>query len=455
LNYFAHQLKAIQTAQHYARYGFFWEPGAGKTIATYGIIDDHRVRGWTGRTLVLAPKSILACAWAADARHFPQLRVSVVWSKRAQERRRLIEAGADVYVTNYETFKKHAGDFKAAGVRRLVIDESSKVKNPTSDITRACIDFADWMESVYLLSGTPAPNNYTEYWSQCRIIDRNVFGPSFWRFAYNYFSPIKRTIEGRERIIGWKQIPEHAEEFTTRLRSCSWSLKKRDCLDLPPQTDVIREVELSPAEARAYTSMLEELRVEMADGRVLSAAVQARLMKLRQITSGIFYGSDGVTEIGRSKLAELAAVLEEIGESPVVIWAEFTAEIKRIVEELAGRSVAVLDGGTPLAARTAAVERFQGGGLQYLICHPAAAGHGITLTKASHAIYFSHSFSFETYQQSRDRIHRAGQAEPCTYWHLMAKGTVDEKIWWALRHKRGAHDSVMDLLREGRAKELV
>jgi len=83
-----------------------------------------------------------------------------------------------------------------------------------------------------------------------------------------------------------------------------------------------------------------------------------------------------------------------------------------------------------------------------LICQPAAAGHGITLTAASYAIYYSHGYSFETYKQSRDRIHRTGQRHPCTYYHLVANRTIDERVLKALGTKRDAHDEVMELLGE-------
>src|SRR4051812_33523571 len=105
----AHQQRAVDLARQYPRFAFFWEPGAGKTIAVLGIVDDAKGRGFRGKTLVLAPKSILRAAWANDARHFPDLKVVVCWSAKPAERKCLIATpGADVLITNYETFKKHA-----------------------------------------------------------------------------------------------------------------------------------------------------------------------------------------------------------------------------------------------------------------------------------------------------------------------------------------------------------
>jgi SNF2 family DNA or RNA helicase len=439
----SHQQRAGEIASTNPRYAFFWEPGAGKTIAVLSIVNERPMK-----TLVLAPKSILHSAWKRDADNFPNLNTVVVWTNKPGDRKKLIRSNAEVLVTNYETFRKHSGDFLEAGVRRLVVDESSKIKTFDSQITKACITFSDKMDEVYLLSGTPAPNNATEYWSQIRCLSSRTFGDSFYRFANSYFIPIKRRINGVDRTIGWKQNPTYAEEFHERLRSCSWSLKKSECLDLPEQTDVIRSVKLDIAERTAYESMLHELQVELAGIGTFNASAQGRLMKLRQLTGGLLYGKTSVEVIGTSKLDALTDLLDELAGHQVVIWAEFTAEIDRIARFLEQRSVSfsVIDGRTPLPSRTGAITAFQNKGLQYLIAHPAAAGHGITLTAACYDVFYSHSYSFETYEQARNRIHRKGQAEKVTHYHLLAEDSVDEHVWRALTTKQSAHESIMTML---------
>ena len=72
------------------------------------------------------------------------------------------------------------------------------------------------------------------------------------------------------------------------------------------------------------------------------------------------------------------------------------------------------------------------------------AGLGITLTAADTAIYYSLSYSFADYDQSRSRIHRIGQKNSCTYIHLVASGSVDEQILKALAEKRNIAATVVD-----------
>lgn len=451
-----HQVRFGEIVRTQPRFAWFAEPGCGKTIGTLAVVNADRLK-----TLVLAPLSILRAAWLNDAKHFPDLRAVVCSDKSPAERRQLIAtAGANVLIANYDTFKRHVDDFLAAGVRRLVVDESSKIKSHTSQISRACWAFADQMESVFLLSGTPAPNSPTEYFSQYRTMDRRIFGDSFYRFANRYFYPIKRTIQGRERVIGWKMIGDRAaigsawgggeasehpvkREFMAKLKSASWSLRKRECVELPPTTDVIRDVELSSAERRAYEEMKRELRVMLEDGRTLNAAAAAKVMKLRQITGGEVIGNGTVAWIGDSKLAKLEELLEELGDRQVVIFAEFTHEIDRIAKLAGG---AVIDGRTPLEQRTVAIEAFQRGEMRRLVCHPAAAGHGITLTAASHAVFYSLCDPPEYYIQSKARLDRVGQTSPVTFWHLIATNTIDEKRLARLRDKRDASDAIFDEL---------
>jgi SNF2 family DNA or RNA helicase len=443
-----HQKRVVSIVRTQPRYALFHDCGCGKTIAVLAAIEDGKRNGFAGRTLVLAPKSIMQAAWGGDAKHFPDLTLTVCWSAKPAERRKLIASGSDILVTNPETFKKHAEDFLRAGVTRLVIDESSKIKNHASQISQACHRFSDRMTSVLILSGTPAPNDRTEYWSQLRCIDPNIFGHSFYRFAATYFIPQKRRINGRECVTGYLPAACKEPEFFERLRKCSWSLTKEECVDLPEQIDIPRPVTLSDAEFAAYQTMLAECRAELKGG-TLNASTTARMMKLRQITGGAIYGGPKEVEVlGTSKLDALVDVLEEIGPKPVVVWAEFTNEIDRIVDRLYAEKipVRVIDGRS--ADRADTIERFQRGDVRVLVCQPQAAGHGITLTAASYAVYYSHGYSFETYKQSRDRIHRTGQRHPCTYYHLIAADTVDERVMRALGTKRDAHDEIMDLLSE-------
>ena len=459
-----HQRQAVELLRERSRFGLFWEMGTGKTLTVLAHIDDCRQRVGAGKTIVVAPLSVLWTAWHRDSQNFPQLKVKVVYHDNKARRLQLIQSEADVLVTNFEQFRLHAEDFAAVGITRIVFDESSKLKacralpGGESKIAQAAIAFAARCESVILLSGTPAPNTPVEYYSQVACIDPKIFGPNSYPFAHRYFAPVERKImvrgEPRKVLTGWAPKPHMQEEFLTRLRSVSWSLKASECIDLPDETDDIREVEMTAGEKSVYRTVLTELKYEHVDGRETQIMNGARMMKLRQITGGAMLLDGKVEKLGDSKISALAELVEELGESQLVVWATFTHEIDLLTSFLkSAHSAAKIDGSVGADERREIVEQFQAGRLRYIVAHPRAAGHGLTLTAARHDCWYSLDWMPEAHDQARKRIHRVGQKSPVVHHYLQARGTVDEKVLDVLQKKSTASEAIKSLL--GRKKELA
>jgi SNF2 family DNA or RNA helicase len=72
-----------------------------------------------------------------------------------------------------------------------------------------------------------------------------------------------------------------------------------------------------------------------------------------------------------------------------------------------------------------------------------SGGVGVDLTRARYALYYSLGFSLGSYEQSLARIHRPGQTRPVEYIHLLAEGTIDEKIMTALALRADVVNTVL------------
>lgn len=453
---FSHQSVCVALAREKPRWIFILDCGTGKTLMSLAVCDERRMK-----TLVLAPKAIVESAWCGDARHFPDLRVVPMLADTKHKASLILTGDWDVLVTNYDQFKAHAADFAAAGVRRLVVDEASKIKTPEAAISKKVIAFADRMAEVYLLSANPAPNGSHELWAAMRAVGATARTPISWLYRTHYPVKERTRVRGgqfKDVVKGWKQTEQQRLELQAALRGCATVLHKADCLDLPPQLDRIVRVRLTPPEAVAYRAAQDELRIIIEDESVASVKAGAALTKLRQIVGGAVLVGGECREIGTSKLDALAEVLDEIGPQPVVIWTQFIHERERIERLLVERkeTYGIIDGSTSSAAGLTAA-MFQDGRLQRLLAHPQAAGHGITLHAASHAVYFSLDFSHDGHKQSRDRIHRAGMKDtPATYSYLLAelpgdgddRRTVDDAMWRTLQNKARAADGMALALRE-------
>ena len=404
-------------------------------------------------TVIVCPASVVENAWISDAKNFPQLKVVNGRANGRSKRKALIDGEYDIIVYNFESFRLHVADFAKRGIRRLIIDESSYLKNPDSQQTKACIALADFCDEVYLLSGTPAPNGEHEYYGQLRCIDRNEAGVNFYRWVQRWMYPLKMNVRGRDVIRGWRMREDKRRDFEAMLQRRAWVLRKEDCLSLPDKVFVDRWLDLGDSERKAYDSMLMTLRAEF-DGKAIDASAAGRTMKLRQICGGWLYdeGREPVV-VGQSKLDALDEVRDEIGGRPMIVWGIFQSDLDRLQSHF-GDAARIVDGRTNIGHRPAI---FAGFGRDYpiLLAHPQACGHGVTLTQASYAVYYSLGFSLEQYLQSIDRIHRIGQASKCTYFRLLARGTIDEQIVKVLDRKLTAVDALRAVLAGGATDELV
>jgi hypothetical protein len=93
---FQHQQQTVEFHRGHPCVMNHSSPGTGKCRSYLEALREHRDSGG-GAALVLAPKTILQSAWAADAERFtPELKVSIA---TAENRRDGLKPGADLYLS--------------------------------------------------------------------------------------------------------------------------------------------------------------------------------------------------------------------------------------------------------------------------------------------------------------------------------------------------------------------
>ena len=69
-------------------------------------------------------------------------------------------------------------------------------------------------------------------------------------------------------------------------------------------------------------------------------------------------------------------------------------------------------------------------------CQYQAAAMGVNLQKANKIVYFSLPLSSELFEQSKKRTHRIGQVNPCFYYIMTCKNSIEEKILETLKKRQ-------------------
>jgi len=457
---FNHQQLALNRAREQSL-ALFHDCGTGKTLTALNIIKHHKARG-RGPALVVCPLSIIETAWIEDCEKFtPDLDIVSLRTKKPEDRKKVLAEDHDIYVANYAVFKMLWSQIVLKQFQVIVVDESSKMKDPTSQIARSLLALAGissrgrsgkkYLASLpvpyrYVLSGTPAPNDYGEYWSQIKFITGaggDVFNDNFYAFRNEYFHSIPLGLTGQKM---WKFRSNKQQDLIDKMAPVTDVVLKEDALDLPPQTYQTRIVELSPPERKAYDIMENDYVLQFANESVLGVNQLVVIMKLRQLTSGFCYGYLGEHRTGTSKLKELKKVLAELGDHQVIIWGNFRPEIQALKDEFPGSSV--LWGGISDKDRTEAINNFKDGKSRLLIANPQSAMHGLTFVNCHYQIYFSLNYSYESHKQTADRIHRIGQEYECTYISLVARDTIDGIIEGRVKNKGKSSNEVLNYLRK-------
>ena len=180
---------------------------------------------------------------------------------------------------------------------------------------------------------------------------------------------------------------------------------------------------------RAYLEMEEELITEFQDSKTAQRIqaedvnVLAKMMKLRQITSGFLASSDGVLGSFRNnpKLDDLDDFIEELGDSKLVVACQFREEIRLLLDRYKSLGITSIDGSVRTEDRDARIRDFQNTDkYRIIVLQPQAASHGITLTASSHLFLLSLDYNFEYYYQIAKRIERLGQKNSIFVIHSLA-----------------------------------
>ena len=455
-----HQKEAFYLSRDRESFAYFMEMGTGKTHVGINVMAWlHENRG-VDTILILAPNGVHR-QWIKEQipDHFPTHIVhakdwyesskSKAVTKRLQDLKNY--SGLRILAQHIESLSHSSGfefaeAFLKSGKKCLIIlDESSRIKSASSIRTKNVIKLRDLASYRRIMSGTPITKGVEDLYSQFMFLDKNILGySSFFTFKSRYC--VMGGFEQRQ-IIGYRNVPE----LQRRIDGHAYRKTKEECLTLPEKIFVTREVEFTPEQKALYEQVKEEFLALLNDGTVVEMPLAiVRMLRLQQILSGHFPNPETqeMQYVPSNRTNALLEVLEESGESKVIVWTRFKHDIDMISKALkdAGIGFVTYTGETSQNDRVAAIDNFRNDpSIKVFLGNPAAAGIGLNLTVANVVVWYSMTFNLDEYLQANDRCHRIGQKWAVTYVTLVTPGSLDIKIAKALRNKKNIADTVLDV----------
>ena len=419
-----------------------WSPGVcladdmglGKTVQTLALL---LRRAELGPALVVTPTSV-GFNWIRETKRFaPSLRVLTY---RGRARKELLDnpGKGQLLVTSYQLVQRDIDQLAPIAFATVVLDESQAIKNPDTQRARAIRRLQSGLRVD--LTGTPLENRLSELWSLFQVLAPGLLG-SRQRFRERFVIPIERDADDERR----RSLARLIRPFILR------RTKSEVAPDLPPRTEIVVEVELSPAERRLYEETRGAALVALAGGtdepNQQRFQVLAALTRLRQIACHPQLVAPH-TRAGSAKLTELRTQLHELRAEGhrALIFSQFTRHLALVREALRadGIDCRYLDGSTPERRRRAEVDAFQSGQGDVFLISLKAGGTGLNLTAATYVFHLDPWWNPAVEDQATDRAHRIGQEHPVTVYRLVARDTVEESILALHDEKRKLVAGVLD-----------
>ena len=392
--------------------------GLGKTLQALCAL--------RGRTLVVAPTSVMA-HWGDEIRRFrPRLRQSLYHGPQ-----RSLDPEADITLTTYAILRLDSERLAQQNWDTVVLDEAQNIKNPDSQVAQAAFELRAGCRLT--LSGTPIENRLDELWSQFHFLNSGLLGGRQ-DFQDRYAQPIAAGDE------------QAAERLRERIRPFILRRSKGEVApELPPRTERVLHCELSDDERAVYDTVraatMNDVVARLEAGGNVMAAFEA-LLRLRQaschsgLVPGQFAGTSAKVELLLEVLAEVTA-----DQHKALVFSQWTALLDRVEPHLlkAGIDFTRLDGRT--RRRDEVVRRFQDDdGPPVMLISLRAGGTGLNLTAADHIFLLDPWWNPAVEDQAADRAHRIGQTRPVLVHRLVARDTVEERILALQQRKRALAD---------------
>jgi len=402
--------------------------GAGKTAtaldAIYSLVQDAGYR-----VLVLAPLRVAQHVWPAEAEKWaPELHVEVACGS-PRERVEALRSRAEVVVTNYDSIEWLVQQPEIETFKAVVFDELTRLKNPSGKRFKALEKAIKHIEVRWGLTGSFTSNGLEDVFGQCKIVDRKMLGRSKGAFLQQYFYCVNQEFNQ------WSARHGALEHVMGRIRPWTYLLEAGVYTNtLPPLHTVEVPCQMDMTD---YRKMQKEFVLEFGDQTISAVTAAAAGQKLQQLAAGFVYDEQREAHWTHTvKLDRLAELLEENQRAPTIVFYQFQAEYDMLRQRY------------PHAGTIDDLDLWNRGDLEVLLLHPQAAGHGLNLQHGGHHVVFlSLPWSLELYEQAIGRLHRSGQQHPVWCYVMLMEGTVDEKMWAALRNKRSVSDAALEALR--------
>lgn len=460
-----HQLVAFYLGLCNPRFLYLLDMGLGKSKIIADLITQTQREKKLEGALVLVPRLINIDSWVDDlARHSDLEPWGCNVSDIEEKRERLLYPKGDVTLIDYAGLHLALGQKEGKKKKHLVrddklmrklqkqynfigMDESHKLSNHEGLWFGLANQITKTAEFCYATTGTLFGKNVEDLWSQFFLVDRGeTFGENLGLFRKSFFTTKMNPWKG----MVYTYDPKMDGQLHKMLqhRSLRYDEDEIPELEVPKRAMLSHKCEMGVEQREHYMRALEGLI--NAGGKL--SQLEAGWLRMRQIVSGYLawkdeHGDHILPFKHNPKLDALEMLLDEMGDSKIVVCYDYTETGKLIVDRVKalGLGYEWFYGGTK--DKSGSRRRFmEDPKCRVFVMNSEAGGTGNDGLQmvARYMVFYETPCPPTTRKQTIKRIHRPGQTERTFIYDLVMSKSVDRGILDALEAGINIYDGVVN-----------
>lgn len=397
---YQHQIDGLESTKEMNHVAYYWDMGLGKTF----VGSEKMIQLGAKINLIVCQKSKID-DWHDHMFQNYDLTVLDLTGKHDLEifMERSYAGIPTVGIINYDLLWRRSELLKLEDFT-LLLDESSLIQNESAKRSKFVLKMHP--ANVILLSGTPTGGKYERLWSQMHLLGWGISKKMYWNqyVEVDYLD----TMGGQSIpiVTGYKNVDRLKQKMIDH--GCQF-LKTDEVFDLPIQNFQ----KVTVLTSKDYRKFRKDKIVTIGETELVGDTTLTKMLYERQLC-GVY---------SNEKLKAFTDLVEST-EDRLIVFYNFQTELIQIKASIAGlnRRKSYVNG------YRKDLKNYEQYSDSITFIQYQAGAMGLNLQKANKIIYFTLPLSSELYEQSKKRIHRIGQEQPCFYYQLICKNSIEEKI---------------------------
>lgn len=448
---FKHQKEGIQYGLNHDRWLLLDAPGLGKTLQMIYLAEELKRKENIEHCFIICGINTLKHNWKNEINKFSNYECKILGERTNKKGKTKIGSVKDrledlknkidefFVITNIETLRNEdiIKEINKKSSKNkfdmIIVDEVHTCKSPTSQQGKNLLK----LKSKYMigLTGTLLLNSPLDAYVPLKWIGVENSTYTNYKYYYCVYSgPFNNILNGYKNT---DVLKDTLSQYSLR--------RTKDLLDLPEKTIIHEELEMEDEQSTFYSNIVEGLVSEVDKVSINTSTLLSMVTRLRQATAcPSILTTKNISSIKIDRAVDLIKQIVTNGDK-VVVFSVFKPTLSEISDKIRELNPLVCTGDMKESEISDNIYKFQNDDNYKVMCATTAKmGTGITLNRASYAIFIDCPWTSAQCTQCEDRIHRIGSKNSVFIYYLWAKDTIDERVKSIVEAKEAISDYIID-----------